>query len=200
MWSVRLRTARSPAKWAWCCGEEKPPTFPPRLAPEAATPGLLLIVSDARTADDLSFRIRAQDLSRQLETWGTEIPTVRERDALVGSSRLLDIRVGEGFRSLLRIYDFIPETGRSVRVRVFEIQPSSGSPDVLLHDVTLPVAFRADINGSWAPGYAEMSLDTLVAGSALLRVDVEAPFAYWAFTSTTHNETQHFTITTPQPR
>ncbi|HEY0592952.1 MAG TPA: IPT/TIG domain-containing protein, partial [Thermoanaerobaculia bacterium] len=54
-------------------------------------------------ADDLRFSLHVRDLSRAGESFGTEIPVVREREIGRAPIRLLDVPVGDGrYRVMLR--------------------------------------------------------------------------------------------------
>jgi hypothetical protein len=168
-------------------------------------PGTFLLVERDR-ADQVAVQLRIQDVSRQSQTWGTELPVVRERDALSTEAELLDIPVDPSFRALLRVYDFQPSTGHSVLVRVFHTDPKKQVPrqqvvDPLLAEFTLslqPPEFPLDY-----PGYAQVTLWNLAGlpTTGRLRVEitpVEPGLRFWGFVSVTNNETQHVTTITPR--
>ena len=166
----------------------------PRTAPDV--PARFLFVEAGR-GGDLDVQLRVQDLSRQAETWGTEIPVVREADASLVPLNLLDLPTAGDFRTLVRIYDFDPAAGRAVMVRLF--RPGSGAgEDQLLAEV--PLALRVPANTIEYPGYAEIGLWSLGVAAQRVRVEV-APLTpnvrFWAFASITHNATQHVTLVTP---
>lgn len=163
-------------------------------------PGVLLYVR-RDIADQITFSLRVQDISRQSLTWGTEIPVVRERDLYRRPIRLINIPVDARFRQTLRIYDPLPHIGcRYVRVRLFD--PESGTT-LLSQDVQL--ARDADCNqtlGSRSPDAAEWhnlaGLAQVTTGRIGVEVTPLGDFAIWAFVSVTNNETQHVTTITPQ--
>ena len=168
---------------------------------------------DSEVASQVRFNLRVQDLSRQSETWGTEIPVVRESEALTGSSSLINVAVGPGFRQTLRIYDFDSALDASVMVRFYAVESTNRTPIRDQHSVMpdrllleLPVALRTADSGQGRtahPGYADL-LDfgsrPELAGLDAVTIEI-TPFGemrYWAFASVTNNETQHITVVTPQ--
>jgi hypothetical protein len=160
----------------------------------------------ANRVEDLALSLRIQDVSRQSQTWGTEVPTVRERDARTSETELLDIPVGEAFRTLMRFYDFEPAAGHQLRVRIYQIDPSvvdvfNQPPDVFLEEVV--VTLQPPHTGAVLPGYAQLSLSSLSRTplTGRLRVEIEpitSGLKFWAFASVTNNETQHVTTVVPR--
>jgi len=195
-----------------CAAEPIPPRntiFPsaPRSCPAIA--GRFLLVERGRSGD-VAVTLRAHDVSRQNETWGTVIPAVLEKDLFGTRFGLVDIPLDAQFRTLVRIYDFNPVTGAAVRVRVYAVDPMRAAPDLskpdpdrLLLELTPRfVTPDADPFG-FCSGYAEVALSgqPVLADTNRVRVEIE-PLTnakdYWAFASVTHNETQHVTVITPQ--
>lgn len=153
---------------------------------QTGRPGTFLYVPKGR-GDDFTGTLRVQDLSRQAETWGTEIPIVRDRDFTTGATNLLDVPLHEGFRETLRVY---APTDGLLRVRVFETADSPG----LLSEQIVPLRPPQGIHD---PGYGELGL--YIAGN-VGRIEIEPltpGLRYWAFVSITNNETQHITTITP---
>jgi hypothetical protein len=167
-------------------------------------------IIEAEPADDLAFHLRVQDVSRQAETWGTEVPVVRERDMRTQTFALVNIPVTDGFRNTLRIYDIDGRSDADVRVRLFSVtlQPVAGpgvssSPDQLLGERLLrlaPPAFEPSRN----PGYLQIGdLSEIASLGAAERVTIEIEpvspgLRIWAIVSVTNNATQHVTTVTPQ--
>lgn len=184
--------------------------FRPRLqAVSMEVPGVFLVV-EASHAPTVAIGLRVRDLSRQLDTWGTEIPIVRERDFRSGNTDLLDIPVKPGFRQMLRVYDLDPTRGpATARIRVYGMTPRStpfeqgSSPDPLLIDEVH--AFQYATSGDLAshPGYiavADFGQRPEVTPFEQIRVQIEmltADHRYWAFVAVTNNATQHVTTITP---
>ncbi|MDQ3281816.1 MAG: hypothetical protein M3Q69_10415 [Acidobacteriota bacterium] len=162
-------------------------------APAGRAPGQILFVS-TNALPDLTFNLRIRDLSRQAETWGTEIPVVTEDEFRTTRLTLLPVPLGGAFRAMVRIYGLEP-AGGAVRVRVTTIDASANSS--VLYDATVAL----NRTGSqYLPPYAELPLQVLVPGDGSVRVDVESltpGLSFWAFASVTHNETQHVTVISP---
>jgi hypothetical protein len=179
------------------------------LRPEGGTPDRPAAIIQALSADSLAFHLRVQDLSRQAETWGTEVPVVRERDLRTQTFALVNVPVTDGFRNTLRIYDIDGRSEADVRVRVFRVTlqhaagpGESSTPDQLLGDrilrLTPPVSAWRD------PGYLEIGdLNEIASLGDAERVTIEIEpvspgLRIWAIVSVTNNATQHVTTVTPQ--
>ncbi len=162
-------------------------------------PGVLFYVPKSALAQ-IAVNSRVQDLSRQAETWGTELPLVPS-DAFSQDVLLLNIPNDPRFRTTLRIYGntYGP---MEVRIRIWPLS-SAGAPIVddtrVLsgYATVVPVFFPID------PAYTAVAIDSYaeVQGQGPLRVDVTAPpgvVPVWAFASVTNNATQHVTVVTPR--
>lgn len=176
------------------------PVFPPKttIGPlvgdrAVGTPGLVMFTRREHEAH-LHFSVRIRDLSRQAQTWGTEIPVVRESEFFTGRMQLLAVPTDGRFRTMLRVYEFLGFglSPGAVRVRFYR---TGVSPDVLLHEQTVSLA------GTGVLAYAQLaSLPPEVSDAAPVRIEIEPlkEMWFWAFVSITNNETQHVTIITPQ--
>jgi len=143
-------------------------------------------------AAQLALSLRIRDASRQQETYGTEIPVVREHDFIHGGNiHLIDIPLDPRYRVKVRIYMIEPvlapmQTG-SVRMR---------RGDSIL---SLPFTFsdaRRDL--IIEPYYAEVDLPQGAIGERVnLEVVMPLDATGWAFASVTNNETQQVTIVAP---
>jgi hypothetical protein len=143
-------------------------------------------------AADLALSLRIRDASRQEQSWGTEVPVVREHDLIHGETiRLLDVPLDPRYRVKVRIYmvePFLtPSRNGVVRFR---------RGDQL---VILPFTFlEAERGLRIVPHYAEVDLPQGAVGE---RVNVEIALPLdatgWAFASVTNNETQQVTIAAP---
>lgn len=179
--------------------------FPKFFPASKAIPGMFLTLL-ASKIEDLDINLRVQDLSRQAQTWGTELPVIRESHALHSETELLDIPTGVEFRSLLRIYDFDPAPGHSIRLRVYATDPARVLPedqaqDDLIAEFDMP--FRTDLNTTTYPGFADITLSDLpgLPVGRRLRISITpitTGLRFWAFVSVTNNETQHVTVVSPQ--
>jgi hypothetical protein len=161
-----------------------------QVIPSGDVVGKFLSVQ-ASSLQDLSVNLRVVDLSRAATDRGTDIPTVRESAAARATVELLAVPSVAPYRSLLRLYDFDPGPGHSVLVKVFSF-------DGLIDQRS--IIFRQPADRTQFPGYAELDLSYLAPPVGEVRVEV-APstdgLRFWAMASTTNNDTQHVTITTP---
>jgi hypothetical protein len=189
------------------CGTCPQPPAQPRssFAPLAQVPnpggGIFLYIS-AASVGKVRFNARIQDVSRQAQTWGTQIPLVREQDTFTGPFGLLNVPVDDRFRQTLRIYDFDGINGAQVSVRVYE-----QDTDVQLTEKTITLR-QASFDPSPNPGLPAMAqfglteeFPMVVANGKRVRLEivpVTSSIRVWAFISVTNNETQHVTTITPQ--
>ena len=164
---------------------------------------LLYIVSD--DAPRVGFALRVRDLSRQAESWGTEIPVVREEDAFSDTFDLLGVPLLDRFRHMLRVYDLTGQPG-TVHVEYFSTKTGErvGTFDLALlgrNDVTFTLENHVVPEfPSYAQLYEPITQTALVAGDTL-RVRITPSGStqrLWAFVTITNNETQQLTTITPQ--
>jgi hypothetical protein len=157
--------------------------------------GKFLYVRPAEALPDLAIYVRVFDISRPDTNRGTQIPVVLETAASRQHIQLLSVAIAPPFRSMLRIYDFDPDSSHAVLVRI--LLPSSDH-DLLLDTRSIPLRPPAD--PITYPGYAELDLSYLADRAQEVRVEI-APatdeLRFWAFVSTTNNQTQHVTLITP---
>jgi hypothetical protein len=177
---------------------------PQLVAPAVVREGALLGVP-RWLGRGLAFNSRAQDISRQVQTRGTEIPVVRENE-FADSITLLNVPGDPRYRILLRVYT--RTSAADVRVRVehlsavnfFTPPPIFGPPvDTVIH-LDAPFANGVGAVSSFGvPGYAQMSIGNYAYP---LQVTVTsqsgAPNNLWAFLSITNDETQEVTTITPR--
>lgn len=190
-------------------------TFEPALfMPQPGAPPALLLYTFADQSERLAFNLRIQDLSRQSQTWGTEIPVVREHEFRTGVIQLLNVPLDERFRQMLRVYDPDGRGTTQVLIRIFSMddQEGPGSQPLVQTIVTLatPAGVPTASGYPSAPGYvqlADFGNMPELEGVERVRVEVEpvdnllnpdAEVRIWAFVSVTNNETQHVTTITPQ--
>lgn len=172
-------------------------------------------------SDKVTVHLRIQDITRQPQGWGTEIPTIRERDLHESPFDLLDIPVDTAHRVNLRIYEFDGHSNATATIRFFKTRPSTTSPigyrnnvpkDELVGEVTVPFAakssapFYSGIPGPFNEvvsfGYLEMldiSSSAFLSDTDRLRIEIEPRTGdrVWGFATVTNNATQHVTIITP---
>jgi hypothetical protein len=211
-WIANIGPEAIDVRWPACFGvgispcpqyHHLPPDGRPApVTPDRAnsTPGAFLYVPKFALGQVFADA-RVQDLSRDADSEGTELPLVRVDDFLT-DLLLLDVRYQPPYRALLRVYGR-SHTPQRVRMRVWS-RDAAGDP---LLDVT------RDLNGYVSvvavqfplePAYTELSLDSLPPGQAgvpKLRIEVSAVDGQplWACASITNNTTQQVTIVTPQP-
>lgn len=172
------------------------------------SPGALIYIG--RSAGSVvSMQSRIRDVSRLNQSWGTEVPVVRERDLLSETAYLLDVPLDPRFRLHFRAYAVSSLTGEA-HLRATVLDDATG-------EILAVVPLRLNPGGFGAPkpllegerpshpAYAEIgALHTLIPagrGTTRLRVMLtpESPgLKYWAFIAITNNDTQHVTLVTPQ--
>lgn len=158
-------------------------------------PGRFLYVPKG-TAKELSMNLRAYDVSRAGQNYGTQIPIVPESafatDGYASRLGLIGVPTSPPFRSTLRIYG-TPDWGTLLYV------------DIEMHGVTETRSVPLLPSGNpYEPSYAEISLPD--GGIVNIWITVYTPPIsallpapdIWAFVSVTNNETQHITTITPR--
>jgi len=173
--------------------------------------GFFLYVARDRSRN-VQFELRVRDLSRQQETWGAEVPVVREQDFRTSTFDLLDVPLTTGFRQTLRVYDVDPSLGPSqVRIQVFgtthRLTPFSTAAqaapaDPLLLDISRDFRYATSGSGVFNyPGYVELTdFGQSAAAFESARVEIQpvtTGHRYWAMVSVTNDATQHVTMITP---
>jgi hypothetical protein len=164
---------------------------------------------DRRFVDQVSITLRAQDLSRESQTWGTAIPVVRENEFTNATRSMNDVPMDSRFRQTLRIYSLDSSQSSIVRVTVYgvTIDPAHPAlkPDTLLGSRDFALKDNVGLlpsNTVTLPGFLEISSIDLIAsttGYDQVRIDVKPLDAsrIWAFLTVTNNETQHVTVIRP---
>ena len=138
--------------------------------------------------------VRARDLSRALDTWGTEIPVVRESEATTSPITLLNLPTSDRFRTTIRIYDFadhLPFTPVELTVTVFPLEEEVPLRQFTIQTAELPsqlVGFAVVTDLGLPPNPPER-----------LRIVIESngKTGFWAFATVTNNDTQHITVVSP---
>ncbi|MDQ3280536.1 MAG: hypothetical protein M3Q69_03905, partial [Acidobacteriota bacterium] len=137
------------------------------VMPEATDRRAAII--EATPGERLAFSLRVRDLSRQLETWGTEIPVVRERDLRSGTITLVNVPVSSAFRNTLRVYDIDALTDAEVRIRLYRIVPvqvgfyTVPDRDMLLGEARLRLIAPLESQRGRSPAYLEIGDLTAIA-------------------------------------
>jgi hypothetical protein len=175
------------------------PPFSLVLDPDP-NPSRILYVSEPGS-QDVSFSLRVADISRGDDNAGTEIPVIRDEDALTTAAQLFSVPLDPRYRVLLRVYELAHVEAR-FRINLYA-QTEENGPATYSALVTATTAqtgeFRADA------AYAQFDISDLLrlerTWPAAVRVEVvpQTPASrYWAFASITNNSTQLVTIVTPQ--
>ena len=140
-------------------------------------------------APHVSFGLRARDVSRVEEGYGTEIPVVRERDFFFDAPfTFLDVPVERGYRVKLRLYALT--TG--FPSAAVAIAPAGGPL------TTTYVPWVRVCRDSGCHLYAELDLPSDGGDGARADVTVEQLHVpVWGFITVTNNETQQVTVVTP---
>lgn len=162
----------------------------------ASDPALIGYTSPTGSRFDYNLRIR--DLSRQSQTWGTEVPVIPESQFITGVVNLLNVPTDDRFRVSLRVYTFdAPPT--AARVRIWQQSANFRDP---IAELTMPLRIGAG-DSRYKPAYGEIhalaQTFSAIKIDNKVRVEIELPGTpFWAFASITNNETQHITLVTPQ--
>jgi hypothetical protein len=170
--------------------------FTDRLSNQPGHAGAFIYVP-ARLARDVITKVRVHDTSRDVSSFGVEIPAVSDLD-FAESVRLTGIPTDARSRSTLRVYAYTAKNFGPVTLRVRD-----DADGTLL--VTVPVSLNAVLSEEEIlPASAQISLDPIIAplrSHARLRIDIadsDAIRPIWAFISITNNQTQEITLVTPQ--
>jgi len=148
--------------------------------------------------EQLRFAARFRDLSRQSESFGTELPVVRESDLTSGPLHLLDIPNDRNFRVNLRVYDIDDRSDNPVEIRLFAMN----GEETLFYGAPMKLRRSKDQPGEFY-GFAAISLDQILSTSRFpfFRVEVRAAnpaTRLWGFATVTNNSTQQVTVISPQ--
>lgn len=161
------------------------------------------LYSAAGQMDRVTLNTRVRDLNRTSETWGTEIPAVRERDFRTTPITLVPLPVDPLFRTTVRVYDFDARAGAQVAIHVYADQEATPRTTLVRTFTTWPGAVTT-VSLPEYPGYVQFDLGE--AGAALagaetawLRIEPRTEgLRFWAFASVTNNPTGHVTTVTPR--
>ncbi len=185
------------------------PCHPPALYPGEThsfiptetddNPGVIAHVQSP--SDNVWFHLATRDLTKQAETFGTEIPVVRDKAFYDHPFYLFTVPTDPNFRVMLRLYELDGRADVVVQIRALSIETtqSYGSAQVTLTPPTANVVPNK-------PSYAHVQiLPALIPGIpttgrsyALEIAPKTAGVRVWGFLTVTHNTTQHVTTITPQ--
>lgn len=172
--------------------------LPPFFQPVDANTSRLLWV---REPNDVSFSLRFADVSRSSLNGGTDMPVIRENELLRRPAQLFNVPLNTQFRVLLRVFD-VAYSSSKFRL-TFYAQTESDTQPVHSAEITVTTAQTGDFKTEAA--YAQFDVTDLLRlertwpESVRIQVEPLTPGSrYWAFASSTNNETQLVTLVTPQ--
>lgn len=147
--------------------------------------------------DFLDLNLRVRDVSRESESFGTEVPLVTsEETTTVFAHSFLDLPIGPKYRQTLRIYNFEGKRAANIGVRILA---RNGTENLVFNQYTMPDGPLEEFPTE--PGYLEMNLSDLLPAGYVGRVDVSVSHSLgpriWSMVSITNNETQAVTMVTP---
>jgi len=178
------------------------------------------LVNSSRDFSELStIQLRVQEVSQQADTWGVEIPVVRDTDLHVERVTLVAVPTDTRFRVALRIYmvNGMRDTGSVAmpfRVRIF---PDGAQTPIVDNRVVVATPYPTHLEITREPLYPAIYQDfdlalsyPVIADYESVRIEIEPdgflPFPaapgrrplFWAFAGVTHKVSQHVTIISPQ--
>jgi hypothetical protein len=154
-----------------------------------------------RESAETHYALRLRETSRNPDSYGTELPVVREKDFVGPPMFFYDVPAGPRFRSKLRVYSLNPPEGTNGQVSA-RLTLSGTRREVTWQPLTW-MRPRCTYE-SCMPTYAELDLDTLSwipeirAGG---RFDLSFWTNYanaWAFVSVVDNTTQSVSVISPR--
>ncbi|MCM2315270.1 MAG: hypothetical protein NDJ92_08980 [Thermoanaerobaculia bacterium] len=177
--------------------------------PSDKQPPTALIHLRKDAAASVATALRTRDFSRQSESWGCEIPVVRE-DELRRVVTLVDVPREERFRQRLRIYNpRVSDLGAIVEFfdaeggRLASREVALAWPEGALGGIVQPGYFAFGSRGlPLQPAWAEIDLASIPEledhRRAWIRVTAKGNGKIWAFVSITNDATQQVSTVTPQ--
>ena len=181
-----------------------PPNSTFRIPPNLLTDGgaaflLHEHIPPGSSLTPFAFNLRIRDLSRQADSWGTQVPLVRPEDAFINRAMmLLNVPFEPESRLNLRVYDLDGPTGGDVQVFVFD-----NDSNTLLGSTVLHFPPGEYTSYPMFPGVVSVDVKS-IAGNAgnVERVRVQVgeknqEKRLWSILSVTDLETQQVTVITP---
>lgn len=144
-------------------------------------------------ADDLSFSLRIRDVSRDAESFGSQVPVLREEDLFRNTDIvLLDVPRDPRFRTKVRIYAF-PDPVYDVPYAFAYVSVGDGQFQM----IRLTQSCTAEPCDA-EPAYGELDLPPGArAEMADIHVKIDEGALAWAFAAVTNNNTQQVTVVAP---
>jgi hypothetical protein len=167
-------------------------------------PGTLLYVERCQSSE-IATSLRLRDQTGTGNTFGVEIPVVREQQLASTTLWLPDVPLRSDGRTHLRIYGVESPSGdATVRVRVFAVEGETPLLDRSVSLKGLGLTDKTPRPGAYdefQPSYAFLDLSTALRDEGRVRVQVDSltsGLKFWAMASITSNVTQQITIISPQ--
>ncbi len=170
-------------------------------------------------AERATIQLRVHEGSQQAETWGVEIPVVRDTDLHIERVTLVAVPTDTRFRVALRIYmvNGMRDTGSVAMPFWVRIFPEGAQTPIVEDRVFVATPYPTQLQNTKEPLYPAIYQDfdlalryPAIAGYESIRIEIEpdgllpAPTAagrrplFWAFAGITHKASQHVTIISPQ--
>jgi hypothetical protein len=149
-------------------------------------------------AHQIFVQLRVRDITRQSESFGTEIPVIRVSDMKIAAGEILDIPRDSRFRLTFRLYADKVDQESELVVR-FINQATNEKCEMRFSIPPLPSEIPLGEPVVTPPLYREISdFDSYpeLRKAEMIRIEIEPQtpgLRYWAFVSVTNNETQQIT-------
>lgn len=158
------------------------------------------------SAEQVRFSTVVRDLNRQSESFGAEIPTVRESDLKLGRVELIRVPTDLQFRRNLRVYTVrtteLVNDVSVVRVRIYDVSEDFFQRERLLGEREFTLDSRNGPEPNYVGYLSVTNVDEMFGNSRAdaVRVVIEqlsGTGKLWAFITLTNNATSHVTTVTP---
>jgi hypothetical protein len=172
---------------------------------EPGDPGAVFVYVRKPDHEKVHVNARVYNITTRGTTAGSELPIVDDEAFTSGPVDLIGIPLDPVYRQMLRVYDTQEGGETTVTIRVYadaETEPRATLARTLVRSEYAQLTTTARLPTH--PGYAQIDLREFaeaMAGAKTMRIEVmpqSAASRIWAFVTTTNNETQHVTTTTPQ--
>jgi len=168
-------------------------------------PGAVFVYVRPQDREKVHVNARVFNITTRGTTAGSELPIVHDEEFTSDPVDLIGIPLDAVDRQLLRVYDTATSGKTTVSIRVFadaELEPRATAVRTLedLPSAQLTTTARLPTH----PRYTQIDLREFaeaMTGAKTMRIEVtpQTPMSrIWAFVTTTNNQTQHVTTTTPQ--
>ncbi|MGZ5477702.1 MAG: hypothetical protein ACXWH1_14560 [Thermoanaerobaculia bacterium] len=156
-------------------------------------------------ANQMFFSTIVRDIGKDIEPWGTEIPSVREGQFRQDKLQLLNVPGSTKLRKNLRIYiipDLTQGNEATLVVRIFDMDAEMTSTARQLGEKTYTLRNTQFANNlEYLPVFYLDNEFPQMQTAERVRIEVQKtsgiPLKLWALVTATNNVTQHVTIFTP---